>query len=318
MRITLDEVLAQQKILLLDGSMSTPLEAMGCDLNDPLWTARALAERPELVRKVHLDYFRAGADAGITDSYQATIPGLTERGYSLREAEDLIARSVELFLEERRAWWEEEGRSSGRPMPLCLGSVGPYGAYLADGSEYRGNYGVSDQTLRDFHRRRMEILWEAGADLLALETMPSLHEARIAADLAEELGADYYVSFSCRDGGHICEGDHVEDCARALAEGHPHLRMIGVNCTPPQFVESLVTHLHGCCGLPVVVYPNSGETYDPVTKTWHGAPGGPDFGDYARRWMRAGAAAVGGCCRTVDSHIRQAARAREIYLKLGR
>lgn len=204
MRIALDEVLAQQKILLLDGSMSTPLEAMGCDLNDPLWTARALAERPELVRKVHLDYFRAGADAGITDSYQATIPGLTERGYSLREAEDLIARSVELFLEARRTWWEEEGRGSGRPMPLCLGSVGPYGAYLADGSEYRGNYGVSDQVLRDFHRRRMEILWEAGADLLALETMPSLHEARIAADLAEELGADYYVSFSCRDGSHIC------------------------------------------------------------------------------------------------------------------
>lgn len=201
MRIPLDEVLAQQKILLLDGSMSTPLEAMGCDLNDPLWTARALAERPELVQKVHLDYFRAGADAGITDSYQATIPGLTERGYSLREAEDLIARSVELFLEARRVWWEEEGRSSGRPMPLCLGSVGPYGAYLADGSEYRGNYGVSDQVLRDFHRRRMEILWEAGADLLALETMPSLHEACIAADLAEELGADYYVSFSCRDGG---------------------------------------------------------------------------------------------------------------------
>ena len=162
MRIPLDEVLAQQKILLLDGSMSTPLEAMGCDLNDPLWTARALAERPELVQKVHLGYFRAGADAGITDSYQATIPGLTERGYSLREAEDLIARSVELFLEARRVWWEEEGCSSGRPMPLCLGSVGPYGAYLADGSEYRGNYGVSDQVLRDFHRRRMEILWEAG------------------------------------------------------------------------------------------------------------------------------------------------------------
>ena len=168
-----------------------------------------------------------------------------------------------------------------------------------------------------FYNIEADTLW-AMTDLLALETMPSLHEARIAADLAEELGADYYVSFSCRDGSHICEGDSVEDCARTLAEGHPHLRMIGVNCTPPQFAESLVTHLRGCCGLPVVVYPNSGETYDPATKTWHGTPGGPDFGDYARRWMRAGAAAVGGCCRTVDSHIRQAARSREIYLKLGR
>lgn len=316
MRFSLNELLARQGIVLLDGSMSTPLEAMGCDLNDPLWTARALAERPELVQKVHLDYFRAGADAGITDSYQATVPGLTARGYSEREAEDLIARSVELLLEARRIWRQED--ESDRPTPLCLGSVGPYGAYLADGSEYRGNYGVDDETLRRFHRRRMEILWEAGADLLALETMPSLHEACIAADIAEELGADYYVSFSCRDGSHICEGDRVETCAQVLTENHPHLRMIGVNCTAPQFVESLVSRLHGCCGLPVGAYPNSGETYDPVTKTWHGTHGGLTFGDYAHRWMRAGATVVGGCCRTVDSHIREAARAREVFLKLGR
>ena len=317
MRIALDEVLAQQKILLLDGSMSTPLEAMGCDLNDPLWTARALAERPELVRKVHLDYFRAGADAGITDSYQATIPGLTERGYSLREAEDLIARSVELFLEERRAWWEEEGRGSGRPMPLCLGSVGPYGACLADGSEYRGNYGVSDQVLRDFHRRRMELLWQAGADLLLIETQPSLSEAKVELSIAEELGAEAWVSFSCRDGSRIQEGDRIRDCAAELEQTYPRLRMVGVNCTPPQFVEHLIGEIKAGCHLPVAVYPNSGETYDPGTKTWHGSRDGLAFGDYARRWMRAGANAVGGCCRTVDSHVREVVRARELFEKLG-
>lgn len=318
MRVSLNETLEKTKILVIDGSMSTALEALGCNLNDSLWTAKALAEQPELIRQVHLNYFRAGADCGITASYQATIPGLTAKGYSLREAEDCIARSVELFREAREIWWAQEGREAGRAMPLCLGAVGPYGAYLADGSEYRGNYGVSDDVLRDFHRRRMEILWEAGADLLLLETQPSLHEALIEAEIAETLGADYWISFSCRDGSHIHEGDRIADCAAALSQGHPHLRMLGVNCTAPQFVEHLIRELKGAASLPIAVYPNSGEEYDPATKTWHGSRDGVTFGDYARRWMRCGANAVGGCCRTVDSHIREVARAREIYLKLGR
>ena len=259
MRVSLEETLEKTNIMVIDGSMSTALEALGCDLNDSLWTAKALAEQPELIRQVHLGYFRAGADCGITASYQATIPGLTAKGYSRQEAEDCIARSVELFREARESWWAQEGRESGRAMPLCLGAVGPYGAYLADGSEYRGNYGVSDDVLRDFHRRRMEILWEAGSDLLLIETQPSLHEALIEAEIAEELGADYWISFSCRDGSHIHEGDRIADCAAALSQGHPHLRMIGVNCTPPQFVEHLIGELKGSTSLPIAVYPNSGE-----------------------------------------------------------
>ena len=163
----------------------------------------------------------------------------------------------------------------------------------------------------------MELLWSAGADLLLIETQPSLSEALIEADIAEQLGADYWISFSCRDGSHIHEGDRLEDCARTLAADHPHLRMIGVNCTPPQFVEHLIGEAKAGCDLPVAVYPNSGEIYDPVTKTWHGSRDGAAFGDYARRWMRAGASAVGGCCRTVDSHVREVVRARTLVQKLG-
>lgn len=318
MRTTLEETLNKAGILVIDGSMSTGLEQLGCNLNDKLWTAKALVEAPELVKQVHLDYFRAGADCGITCSYQATIPGLMARGYSLPEAEAIIVRSVELFLEAREAWWNAQGETAGRAYPLCLAGIGPYGAYLADGSEYRGNYGVSDQVLRDFHQRRMELLWNAGADLLLIETQPSLKEALIEADIAEALGADYWISFSCRDGSHIHEGDTLRDCAAALAKGHPHLKMIGINCTPPQFAESLVRELKAGCDLPVAVYPNSGEEYDPATKTWHGSRDGVTFGDYARRWMRAGASAVGGCCRTVACHVEEVAKAREIYQKLGR
>ena len=172
MKSTLKQILDRQGILVLDGSMGTALENLGADLNNKLWTARVLADRPELVKEVHIQYFRAGADAGITCSYQASLPGLMETGYSREQAEALITRAVQVFLDARQEWWDAEGKQAGRSWPLCLASAGPYGAYLADGSEYKGHYGVSADTLRDFHRRRAELLWQAGADVLLFETEP--------------------------------------------------------------------------------------------------------------------------------------------------
>ena len=314
MKASLSEILRQNKVMVIDGSMSTVLERLGADLNSSLWTARTLAERPELVRQVHTNYFKAGADCGITCSYQATIPGLMKCGYSEAEAEELIRRSVSIFLEARSKWWQSEGEAQGRPYPLCLGSAGPYGAYLADGSEYRGNYGVSEEELYKFHRRRAELLCEAGADLLLFETQPSLNEAMIEASIAEELGADYWVSFSCKDSTHICEGDNIADCARALSEGHPHLRMIGVNCTKPEYIVGLINELKASTSLPIAVYPNSGEVYDPETKTWTHS-GDVDFEGYALSYMRAGAKAVGGCCTTTETHIQQVVEARKIFIQ---
>lgn len=315
MRITFEETLQKTGVVVIDGSMSTALEMMGCDLNDSLWTAKILAERPDLVKKVHLDYFSAGADCGITCSYQATIPGLTAKGYTQQQAEELISRSVQVFREARDEWWETGGKNANRAYPLCLAGIGSYGAYLADGSEYRGNYGVSDDVLQSFHKRRMEILWAAGADLLLIETQPSLHEALIEADIAEAMGADYWISFSCKDGLHIHEGDRIRDCARILSEGHPHLKVIGINCTSPQYLNSLIQELKAGCSLPIAVYPNSGEQYDANTKTWHGSRDNITFGDYAKRWMYTGASAVGGCCRTVASHVEEVVRARTEFLK---
>ena len=155
-RTTLEETLAVSPLLVLDGAMSTPLENMGIDLNTKLWTAKVLADQPEMVKQVHKNYFKAGADCGITCSYQATVPGLMDIGYTKEQAEELIAKSVEIFLEAREEWWQEEGEKAGHTWPLCLASVGPYGAYLADGSEYRGHYEVSEETLYEFHKHRME------------------------------------------------------------------------------------------------------------------------------------------------------------------
>lgn len=316
-KATIQDVLDKNGIMVIDGSMSMALEALGADNSSSLWTAAALAEQPELVKQVHLEYFRAGADCGITCSYQATIPGLTAHGYSAEEAEKIIADSVKMFLEAREEWWDEEGREADRAYPVCLAGIGPYGAYLADGSEYRGNYGVNDQTLRDFHRRRMEILAEAGADVFLIETQPSLNEVLIEADIAEDLGMDYWISFSCRDGSHINEGDLIRDCAAKLSKGHPGLRMIGVNCSKPEYIVSLIHELRNATDLPVGVYPNSGFVYDPATKTWVVPEGRPDFRAYALEYMKAGASAVGGCCTTNADHIRQVTEVRDKYVASG-
>lgn len=318
MKESLTDIMEQNGVMVIDGSMGSALEQLGANLNNRLWTARVLAENPDLVRQVHMGYFRAGADCGITCSYQATIPGLMENGFTEAEAEQLIRRSVEIFLRAREEWWENEGKAAGRAYPLCLAGIGPYGAYRADGSEYTGDYQISDEELDHFHRRRTELLAEAGADLLLFETQPSLHEALIEAKIVEELERDYWISFSCVDGKHTGKGDRIADCARVLSKDHPHLKMIGVNCTKPEYIESLIGELKQNTDLPIAVYPNSGETYDPVTKTWTAANGNLDFGAYALRYMKAGASAVGGCCTTVEQHIRQVVRARETYRSLGK
>lgn len=320
MRADLNRIFENNRIMIIDGSMSTPLERMGEDLNDKLWTAKVLREKPELIKKVHMDYLRAGADCGITSSYQASVPGLMEKGMDREEAEELIKKSVRVFCEARDEWWESEGKNAGREYPLCLASVGPYGAYLADGSEYRGRYGISVEELREFHHIRMEILKDAGADMFLIETVPSFREAVICSDIAEELDFDYWVSFSCMSGTRINEGDPVRDCVRKLVPGRPHLKMIGVNCTDPGFIVNLIEEIKAGLNdagteLPIAVYPNSGEKYDPLTKTWTKAGEGMAFGAYAYEYMKAGAKAVGGCCTTVASHIEKVKEARERFLK---
>ncbi|NGZ77812.1 homocysteine S-methyltransferase [Saccharibacillus alkalitolerans] len=297
-------ILERYPVLILDGALATELERHGCDLNDPLWSARVLLERPELIRRVHADYFRAGADCAITASYQATVEGFAAQGVGEERALELIRRTVTLAAEARDEFWAAE-ESGDRPKPFVAASVGPYGAYLADGSEYVGHYGVEDERLASFHRPRMRALVEAGADLLAFETIPSLQEARVLADLLEEFpGTFAWMSFSLRDGGAISEGTPLEECARAL-EAYPFVAAVGINCAPSSAAAEAAARLAASTSKPILVYPNSGETYDPSTKTWK--PGAAEacggFAESARAWHEAGARLIGGCCRTTPEQI---------------
>jgi len=167
-------ILDLQPVLVIDGALATELERRGCDLKDSLWSAKILLEQPEKIKQVHYDYFKAGADCAITASYQATIPGFAKRGLTEAEAIDLMKKSVALAKEARDEFWTDEANRTDRAKPFVAASVGPYGAYLANGEEYVGNYGLTEQELMDFHRPRMKALVEAGTDILACETLPCL------------------------------------------------------------------------------------------------------------------------------------------------
>ncbi|MEU8249401.1 homocysteine S-methyltransferase [Nonomuraea sp. NPDC048916] len=279
--------------LVLDGGLATHLEALGADLSDELWSARLLLEDPGLIRRAHADYFAAGAHVATTASYQASLQGFVSRGIGVAQAEALIRLSVELAGQAR----DEAGDG------LVAASIGPYGAFLANGAEYTGDYDLDEEGLLAWHRPRWEILASAGPDLLACETIPSYPEARaLARLLCETPSVKAWVSFSCRDGEHINDGTPIRDAA-ALFTGSTQVVAVGANCTAPRHIPGLIASLTG--GLPIVVYPNSGETWDAEHRRWLGLSDPVEYGQAAKEWERAGASLIGGCCRTDPAFVRQ-------------
>jgi homocysteine S-methyltransferase len=302
----ISSILELKPCVILDGAMATELEARGCDLHDPLWSAKVLLETPNLIRAVHADYFAAGADCAITASYQATFQGFAQRGLSTDGSADLMRLSVRLACEARDEFWGSNQASNlgARVKPFVAASVGPYGAFLADGSEYRGDYGLSLTDLMDFHRPRMEVLANSGADLLACETIPCLLEAQAMLQVLEEFPKmTAWFSFSAKNGIHTNHGELISDCARTLE--HPQVAAIGVNCTAPEFVTDLTRNARGATTKPILAYPNSGEVYDATRKCWTGEANSSSYAAQARGWFAAGARVIGGCCRTSPEHIRE-------------
>jgi homocysteine S-methyltransferase len=297
-------------VVVLDGGLATELERRGNDLSDRLWSARLLAEAPEEIVQAHLAYFRAGARIATTASYQATFEGFAERGIGRDEASELLRRSVALAAEARERYRAEATAEGLHPGPLFVAaSVGPYGAMLADGSEYRGDYGLTVAQLRDFHRPRLAVLADAGPDLLACETIPSLPEGRALVDLlAEAPGPPAWLSFTFDDGARTRHGEPAE-AAFAVAEGSDRVFAVGLNCTAPEFAEELVARARTVTAKPIVVYPNSGETWDPDARRWIGRPGPTVDAPTARTWVAAGASLVGGCCRVGPDRIAELAAA---------
>jgi homocysteine S-methyltransferase len=247
-----------------------------------------------------LDYFEAGADVAITASYQASYEGFATRGLSIEETDRLLQRSVALARAARDRY---KARHPDLTRPLLVAaSVGPYGATLHDGSEYRGDYPLDEDALADFHRPRVAALLGAAPDLLACETLPSLREARaLLRVLHEHPAARAWVTFTCRDGAHTSAGDAIADCARLL-DAEPQVVAMGVNCVDPALVTSLVRTMAAATRKPIIAYPNSGEVWNAAARCWEGTA--TRFTAYLGEWIGAGASWLGGCCRTTPADIR--------------
>lgn len=293
-----------QGAVILDGALATELENRGYDIDDPLWSAKILLEAPEAIRQVHLDYLQAGADVLITASYQASFPGFAARGLSPAEATSLLERAIDLALEARDTFWADPANRQGRLKPLVAASIGPYGAYLANGAEYTGAYDLDEEGLYRWHRPRWEILAGSKADLLACETIPSFPETRALLNLLRETpGLSGWFSFTGRDGRHISDGTPLSRLADLL-DSEPQVAGIGINCTPPQLIPELIEALTAATTKPLIIYPNSGESYDAATNSWSGVAFAEAYGTAAREWRKLGATCIGGCCRTTPAHIR--------------
>ncbi|KAG8653897.1 homocysteine S-methyltransferase 2 isoform X2 [Manihot esculenta] len=302
-------------VAIIDGGLATELERHSADLNDPLWSAKCLLTSPHLIRNVHLDYLEAGADIIITASYQATIQGFEAKGCSGEESEALLKKSVEIACEARDIYYERcqaetsDGNNDNRVLKrrpiLVAASVGSYGAYLADGSEYSGNYGdeITLETLKAFHRRRVQVLAESGADLIAFETVPNKAFAELLEE--ENIKIPSWFSFNSKDGVNVVSGDSLVECA-SVAESCEKVAAVGINCTPPRFIHGLILSVKKVTSKPILIYPNSGESYDAHRKEWVQNTGvsDEDFVSHVNKWCEVGASLVGGCCRTTPNTIR--------------
>lgn len=287
--------------MILDGGLATELERRGHDVSGTLWSAHVLRTAPEAIEQLHYDYFVAGARCAISASYQVSYEGCSALGLHADETTALLRRSVELAKSARTRYHEDH--PSDRRQLFVAASVGPFGAILHDGAEYRGDYGLSVEELVLFHARRFEVLVSSGADFLACETIPTLDEARALVILLEQYPAmPAWISFTSPDGELTSRGESLAECARML-DRVPNVFAIGVNCVKPEIVGAAIRAFRAGTSKNIVVYPNSGERWDGRTHDWHGSADHGSLAALAPRWVDAGARIVGGCCRIGPEEI---------------
>ena len=277
------------KPTLLDGGLSTALEELGLRLDTSLWSGELLRTQRAQIRAAHQSFVDAGAKILISSSYQITFPGCQARGWSRAEVSDALTASTEL---------------ARFPGVKVAASVGPYGAYRADGSEYRGNYGLSVDELKDFHRERLAALIATSPDYLAIETIPELTEARAIIELLSELHSaiPFWISFSCKSVSEISSGELFAD-AVTLVNQAPNLLAVGINCTAPTLIGPLLRTASP--GTSFIVYPNSGREWDAVNKKWVGDQSEAFTSEQISEWCSLGAEIIGGCCGVGASDISQ-------------
>ena len=321
MKFSFSALLKLNTPIIVDGALATYLESAGADISSALWSAQLLIDNPDLIYKAHLDYFRAGANVVITASYQASFEGL--RKYSKLnddEAAEVVTKSVDLAIRARNDYLQEleEGdRKRKEGKMFVAGSVGPYGAFLADGSEYRGDYTLPKNQMQNFHRGRIRALVEAGVDVLAIETIPSYPETEALIDLLEEEGYNVPVWFSwtLKSEDSLSDGSRLIDASNYVTScGRVNVIAMGVNCISETLALKSLGYLSHTPSLPIVVYPNSGELWDAEKRFWHGKKTeGVELKQLVVNYWKNGGGLIGGCCRTTPDDIKVIAEALQAF-----
>jgi len=298
--------------LILDGGLSNVLESFGCDLNQELWSAKMLIDQPELIKRAHLAYLEAGAQCITSSSYQATLSGFERIGLNRSDATKMMIKSIELADEARSVFIKKNNQSESI---FLAASIGPYGAFLADGSEYRGDYRISDIELREFHAEKIRILESTNVDFLAFETIPSLQEIQILSELISQSKKQCWISFSCRDSEFLNDGSKIIDALKICTSTN-NLFALGVNCTAPKYISSIVKKIRPLVqAKKIIIYPNSGEIYLPESKSWKGISDPDIFQKMASEWLDLGVDIIGGCCRIGPDHITKLSQSLGNYTK---
>ena len=268
-------------ITKLDGGLSTALENNGNKLTTSLWTGELILAKPSEITKAHLDFIDAGSEIIITSSYQISYLGCSKRGWSESKTDQALRGSTQLA--------KDAVTASGKVIKVAA-SIGPYGAALADGSEYKGNYGITKSFLKDFHARRLEVLISTSPDLLALETMPDTFEVEVLLELLSDCPIPYWVSYSCKAGNQTNAGQSFTEAVSLAKDA----MAVGINCTAPELITDLLLSAEGI--KPFVVYPNSGRSWNAKTKEWEGSSQAGFDELLIKNWISAGAQIIGGCC----------------------
>lgn len=276
------------KYTLLDGGLATALEDLGNTFTSELWTGELLKSAPDQIREAHAAFVKAGAEIIITSTYQVSFPGCIAKGWTHKEVVDALKNSIQLARDAN--------------SPKVAASIGPYGAYLADGSEYRGNYEATEEQLREFHKERLEILIDCKPDLLAIETIPEIREARVLLQLIKDMNntIPVWIAFSCKDELRLCSGESFRDAAKVSKELGADF--VGINCTSPELVTALLESAKDYG--PFVVYPNAGRTWNEKLKRLEGATVKLSE-QHIQQWSDCGATIIGGCCGIGPKEIAQ-------------
>eukprot|EP01126_Amoeba_proteus_P003088 TRINITY_DN11000_c0_g1_i4.p1 TRINITY_DN11000_c0_g1~~TRINITY_DN11000_c0_g1_i4.p1 ORF type:complete len:320 (-),score=53.40 TRINITY_DN11000_c0_g1_i4:149-1108(-) len=296
MKLSVVEELKRNQVLLLDGGLATELEFIGQKLHPLLFNAHLLVDSSDLIEQVHLSYLRSGANIITTASYQVSSQGFERAGYNSQIAEECLRKSVDIAVRSVEIFRNENSTSP----TFVAASVGPYGAVLADCSEYSGSYmsSVSHEAIQKFHEERLQVLAKhPGTDIILVETQPSADEVRIILNSLKIINPNVptCVSFSCRDDQYLHSGERIEDIVKELNE-FDQVFAVGANCIHPELVLPIIQNIKKHTSKFVIVYPNSGETWD-VSKTWKGRREGV-IEDLFHKWVEAGVNIIGGCCRT--------------------